>query len=98
MGTQKNCLNAGVRSFECPKCMFKQMGKKIIIILCSHILLNANGGAGLVGRGGGASLCVNENYSYFSTKTYVCGYSKNCLNETFILSTLNVCLNRWVRK
>ena len=38
--------------------------------------------------------CVPENYfSYFSTKTYVVGTRKNCLDETFLLSTQNICLN-----
>ena len=37
-------------------------------------------------------------FSYFSTKTYVVGTQKNCLNETVLLSTNNICLNWWVRK
>ena len=32
-------------------------------------------------------------FSYFSTKTYVVGTQKNRLNETVLLSTLNICLN-----
>ena len=35
---------------------------------------------------------------YFSTKTYVVGTLKNRLNETVLLSTLNLCLNQWIRK
>ena len=35
---------------------------------------------------------------YFSTKTYVVGIQKNRLNETVLLSTQNICLNRLVRK
>ena len=31
--------------------------------------------------------------SYFSTKTYVVGTQKNCLNETVLLNTQNICLN-----
>ena len=35
-----------------------------------------------------------ENYfSYFSTKTDVVGAQKNCLDETVLLSTQNICLN-----
>ena len=37
MGTQKNRLNE--TSFEHPKHMFKLMGKEIITILCSQIIL-----------------------------------------------------------
>ena len=33
----------------------------------------------------------------FSTKTYVVGTQKNSLNETFFLSTQNICLKLWVR-
>ena len=36
-------------------------------------------------------------FFYFSTKTYVVGTLKNCLNETVLLSTQNTCLNWWVR-
>ena len=32
-------------------------------------------------------------FSYFSSKTYVVGTQKNCLNETVLLSTLNTRLN-----
>ena len=35
--------------------------------------------------------------SYFSTKTYVVGAKKNCLNEMVLLSTQKTCLNRVVR-
>ena len=35
---------------------------------------------------------------YFSTKTYVVGTQKNCLDETVLLSTQNTCLNGWIRK
>ena len=35
---------------------------------------------------------VIENYfSYFSTKAHVLGTQKNHLNETFLLSTKNIC-------
>ena len=37
-------------------------------------------------------------FVYFSTKTYVVGIQKNCLNETVLLSTQNICLKLWVRK
>ena len=30
-------------------------------------------------------------FSYFSTKTYVVGAQKNCLNETVLLNTQNIC-------
>ena len=30
-------------------------------------------------------------FSYFSTKTYVMGTQKNCLIETVLLSTQNIC-------
>ena len=30
-------------------------------------------------------------FSYFSTNTYVMGTQKNCLNETVLLSTQNIC-------
>ena len=39
-----------------------------------------------------------ENYSYFSTKTYVVGTQKNHLDETVLLNTQNTCLNGLVRK
>ena len=32
-----------------------------------------------------------NNFSYFSTKTYVVGTQKNRLNETVLLSTQNIC-------
>ena len=32
-------------------------------------------------------------FSYFATKTYVVGTQKNRLNETFLLSIQNKCLN-----
>ena len=36
--------------------------------------------------------CVRKKKkSYFSTKTYVVGTQKNCLNETVLLSTQNIC-------
>ena len=35
---------------------------------------------------------VYQNYfSYFSTKTYVVGTQKNCLNETVLLRNQNIC-------
>ena len=34
----------------------------------------------------------------FSTKTYDVGTQKNCLNETVLLSTQNICYKLWVRK
>ena len=38
--------------------------------------------------------CVTKNlFSYFSTKTYVVGIQKNCLNKTVLLSTQNICLS-----
>ena len=38
--------------------------------------------------------CVMKNYfCYFSNKTYVVGTQKNCLSETVLLSTQNICLN-----
>ena len=37
-------------------------------------------------------------YFYFSTKTYVVGSQKNCLDETVLLSTQTTCLNWWIRK
>ena len=40
------------------------------------------------------SAYIFENqFSYFSTKTYVVGTQKNRLNETVLLSTQNACLN-----
>ena len=45
------------------------------------------------------SECAIDNYfSYFSTKTCVVGTEKNRLNEMFLLSTQNTCLNRQIRK
>ena len=36
--------------------------------------------------------CVPKKYfSYFSTKTYIVGAQKNCLNETVLLSAQNTC-------
>ena len=32
-------------------------------------------------------------FFYFSSKTYVVGTQKNCLNKTVLLSTQNTCLN-----
>ena len=37
-------------------------------------------------------------FFYFSTKTYVVGTQKNRLNDTVLLSTLNICEKLWVRK
>ena len=38
--------------------------------------------------------CVIKNHFFhFSTKTYVVGTRKNCLNETVLLNTRNICLN-----
>ena len=38
--------------------------------------------------------CEIENqFSYFSAKTYVVGTQKNRLNERILLSTQNTCLN-----
>ena len=49
--------------------------------------------------GPGLKECVIKYlFSYFSTKTYVVGAQKNCLNETVLLSTQNKCLNLWLRK
>ena len=43
--------------------------------------------------------CVTEKeLFYFSTKTYIVGAQKNCLNETVLLSTQNICQKLWVRK
>ena len=43
--------------------------------------------------------CVLENYFlYSSSKTYVVGTQKNRLNEKVLLSTQNICLNRWAKK
>ena len=36
-------------------------------------------------------LVTEKQFSYFSTKTYVVGTQKNYLNETFLLSTQNIC-------
>ena len=44
------------------------------------------------------SVYQKKYFSYFSTKTYVVGTQKNCLNETVLLSTQNIFLNWWVRK
>ena len=35
---------------------------------------------------------------YFSPKKYVVGIQKNRLTETILLSTQNICLNKWIRK
>ena len=43
-------------------------------------------------------VCNWKLFSYFSTKTYVVGTQNNCLNETVLLSTQNICLDCWVRK
>ena len=40
---------------------------------------------------------TKNQFSYFSTKSYVVGTQKNRLNETVLLSTQNICLNWWVR-
>ena len=36
--------------------------------------------------------------SYFSTQPYDVGTQKNRLNQTVLLSTLNICQKLWVRK
>ena len=36
-------------------------------------------------------------FSHFSTKTYVVGTQKNRLHETVLLSTQNICYKLWVR-
>ena len=44
------------------------------------------------GGGGGGNRMGNRKYfSYFSTETYVVFTQKNCLNETILLSTQNIC-------
>ena len=43
--------------------------------------------------------CILENYFlFFSSKTYVVGTQKNCLNETVLLSTQNTCLIKLMGK
>ena len=37
--------------------------------------------------------CDPNKLSYFSTKVYNVGTQKNCLNETMLLSTINICLD-----
>ena len=37
-------------------------------------------------------------FLYFSSKAYVVGTQNNRLKETVLMSTLNTCLNKWVRK
>ena len=44
------------------------------------------------------SVCLKIIFSYNSTKTYVVGTQKSHLNETILLSTLNICYNLWIRK
>ena len=41
---------------------------------------------------------IENNFSYFSTKTYVMGAQKNQLNKTVVYSSQNICLNSWLRK
>ena len=42
--------------------------------------------------------CVTENdFPYFSAKTYVVGTQKNRLDERVILSIQNTCLNSWIK-
>ena len=36
---------------------------------------------------------IGNYFLYFSSKTYVVGTQKNCLDETVLLSTQNTCLN-----
>ena len=36
---------------------------------------------------------IKNHFPYFSTKTYVVGTQKNCLNEKVLLNTQNKCLN-----
>ena len=38
-----------------------------------------------------ALLLTKKQFSYFSTKTYVVGTQKNCLDVTVLLSTQNIC-------
>ena len=40
----------------------------------------------------GLSSIIENDFSYFLTKTYVLGTQKNLLNETVLLSTQNTCL------
>ena len=44
------------------------------------------------------SLVPKNQFSYFSTKTYVVGTQKNRLIETVLLSNQNISSNLWVRK
>ena len=36
-------------------------------------------------------VCIGKLFLYFSTKSYVVGTQKICLNETVLLSTINTC-------
>ena len=38
-------------------------------------------------------MCIGEFVSLFLIQNICCGYSKECLNETVLLSTQNICLN-----
>ena len=78
-------------SFEHPKQLFKLMGKKIMTIFHSKYLPDWT--------------YVNTDtffldthmqtlfFFFFSTKTYVVGAQKNCLNETVLMSTQKIRLN-----
>ena len=93
--------------------MFKLMGKKIIAILHSTFMIDIPLAMPLRksmiksqsvdessprNAGKSSRLSIENYFPYSSTKTYIVGAQKNCLNETVLLSTQNTCLNWWVRK
>ena len=61
------------------------METNLLIRLCAY--------AGRSVPGPQINVATENNFSYFSTKTYVVGTQKNRLNETVLLSTQNTYLN-----
>ena len=78
--------------------MFLKPNSKIIIDILQHILLGQKGHRTDVKQAFSQECVPKKKKFYFSTKTYVVDTQKNCLNETVLLSTQNICYNLWVRK
>ena len=47
---------------------------------------------------GGGGWVSSKYFSYFSTKTYIVGTHKKCLNEALLMSTYNICFPGEIRK
>ena len=84
----------GGGSFEHSKNMLRLIGKKILTILCSNfcfVFLDLCFYTCEISRSLVNSAYPKNIFSYFSTEIFLVGAQKNCLNETVLLSTQNIC-------